>query len=141
MSIINELLEGKRSNAVKMFFCGEYFVGMVETHPLFSQLQELVWDAQKASYESLSKKVKALKTLTLKTRVSSFFSTSEIVKNKTQIEALQRQILNNWGNYDGYFGISINWHEVFMSAMAHGALTKTQEDYDALVSLQDIPNY
>ena len=140
MTVIQELLDGKRSQAIAQFFCGEYFTESVQGEKL-EQLKDLVFRSQQKSFSKRGKKNQAKFPLRLKTRVSSFFSTGHLVFFKNEIEALQKEILKGWGNYDGYFGIEIDWHKVFKSAFDANAVTLTQADFDNLVSLQDIPEY
>ena len=140
MQVINDLLNGKRSPAIAQFFCGEYFVKLIQGEKL-EQLKGLVYKSQQKSFSKLSKKNQAKFPLLLKSRLSSFFSTSELTFFKQEIESLQKEILKGWGIHDEYFGVSIDWHEVLKSAFECSAITHTQADFDNLVSLQDIPNY
>jgi hypothetical protein len=139
-SVIKELLQGHHSNAIASFFCGEYFVQTVTNHPKFEELKAIFWSIETSLYNRQSKKTKARRTLQLTSRVSGFFGNPNLVNDKKMI-ALQREILGDWAKYDDYFGVSINWYEVFKSAFNINAITKTQSDYDSLVSLMDIPNY
>ena len=141
MSIYQEILNGERSNAVCQFFCGDYFVTQVTSHAAFSRLQSLVWDAETKHYDQRSKKTKARMSLRLTSFASDFFSTGILTINKPEIQAVQAEILKDWCDRDCYFGYSINWHKVFAEAYDKGFISKTEQDFDSLKSLMDIPRY
>ena len=140
MGTINGILAGKHSNAVIQFFCGEYFNKTITAHPKFEELKKLFWEMEKKQYNRYSKKKKAIVSLNLTDYTSGFFSNPNI-ENNPKVIKLQREILGDWAIYDSYWGVSINWHNVFKSAYESGCVVKTDEDFANVVNLQDIPQY